>query len=150
TDWQLLGTDWPSTFGTIYGIKYVTYWPQFANGEGTYEYYSIAFDPYTAVREAPPLDQVPPAAAQAHVIYDYTKPTSTAGAVPARITKPRITIPYTASDGNGIGLSGVGVYTRYRATQDQAWSDWWQIGGNEVETADSITVDLPVWTGEGF
>jgi hypothetical protein len=145
--WTMIGTDSPSINET--GLGYHFYGsPQFPQGQGTYEYYTIAVDPVTGVREAPPADQVAPAAPDAQMIYDSTAPTSSAGVVPARVTVPTISVPFAASD-SGSGVRYTSLLYRYRANQDQTWGDW-QSCDNCSSPSSSGSMQVQLGNGEGF
>jgi hypothetical protein len=108
--------------------------------EGKYEFYSIAVS-------ASGARELPPDTADAVVIGDSTRPTSSAGPIAARTSSSTITIPFTTSDGLGSGVEAIDVWSRYRANQDAAWSSW-QIPA--MVFAPATSADVTLTQGEGF
>ncbi|MBI5000697.1 MAG: carboxypeptidase regulatory-like domain-containing protein [Euryarchaeota archaeon] len=95
----------------------------FPDGEGYYEFCSIARDNKSCVEEAPPV-------VDAECAYDGTEPTSSIDAItPFWNTASPIPIAATASD--GLLLANVSAWYRY-AADNATWGAWTAIGTDTV------------------
>ena len=110
------------------------------DGDGTYAFYTRATDNVDNVEDAPGTpDQT--------IEVDATPPTSSAGPVDTEYGTQAVSVPYTASDGNGTGVSSVTLWYRRRSLLGGAWGDWTQFGGDF--TASPIAFDSSTTGGNG-
>jgi len=121
--WTLFGTDTTSGDGWSWSFT-------FPDGEGYYEFYSIATDNASNAESKSTAD--------ASCAYDKTAPTSSVDAISPywQNTSP-ITITYTASDGTS-GLANVSLYYSY-SSDNITWSSWTYFDH-----------DLDPWTTQSF
>ncbi len=132
-DWAKVAYGYPAQWGLTLPM---------AQGDGQYDFCSIAFDPVTGEREAKAL--VP----EATLGLDMTPPHSVLD-LPARTTQASINVPYTVSDGAGSGVASAQLIYRYRANQDAPWGDWEGLAF-DLGPAPSGEVAAPFDHGEGF
>jgi hypothetical protein len=104
-------------------------------GDARYEFYSVAVDwaGNEEVRDPSP---------DAFTNLDSVTPTSSVGTVPAIVSSPELSIPFTASDGDG-SVAIVELWQRFKPAGGSAGS-W-----TEVASVTSSPVDVQLAMGDG-
>jgi hypothetical protein len=93
-------------------------------GDGTYEFYSVALD-WTGNLEAVR------AFADATTVLDSIQPVSSVGSLPASVSSPPLSVPFTASDTAGTGIASVELWQRFKPAGGNAGA-WVQVVSGRV------------------
>ena len=74
-------------------------------------------------------------------MVDTTAPSSKAGPIDPYYTTSVFDIPYTCSDGNGVGVTHVNLYYSHRPPSGGSWGSWQQYGGDHTSSPISFDAD---------
>ena len=108
-----------------------------ASGNGSYEFYSVGVD-VAGNREAVP------ATSDASTILDSVAPVTAAAALPASVSSLALSVPFTAADTNGSGVTSVELWRRFQAAGSGTWSGW-----ASVTSGTSSPFSVTLGSGDG-
>lgn len=124
------GSAWDSwTFFDIDEIAPWSWFFNFSNSSGHYQFYSIANDT-AGNREDPPFSPE----YDTHCGYDTAKPSSNIDLITPywhHESSNPLTITVTNSSDNLSGIKSISLYIRHRANNESSWSSWTSIGADE-------------------
>jgi hypothetical protein len=127
--WKLIsGNTYCSTDNTS-----CTYYPALADGDGTYNFASVASDAAGNVEPGP-------SAVKASTILDTTPPTVSVTPLAALVKTTTVPLTYAASDPNGSGVASVILYQRFLPAGSSTWVDW---DNGKDATPSPMSVTLP-------
>ena len=118
--WQRFEAAGSSTWSAWAMVTTATHSPvavPLASGDGRYEFYAVAVD--TAGNR-----ETAPASADAFTVLDTAAPSTAASALPAVVKSTTLSVPFTATDGGGSGLTSIELWQRFRAAGSGTWSSW--------------------------